>query len=180
MRLLSLTFTVVLLISGCTKETTSTPMHAGIARQANEQRITAIDITGEPVIPKGADNRDANPDSLTDPCAARLHDIGGAMLLYYVLHHKMPEKLEDVVPLADAGQSLPLTCARSGQPFQYFPDGLAAPQKEKRIVVFDPTPMGAKKYRWCLMVSPSKPGSIAVDVIPLAESVFNLYKPVTQ
>src|SRR5438876_928432 len=30
-----------------------------------------------------------------DECAARLHDLGGLLLLYFATNHRLPERLED-------------------------------------------------------------------------------------
>ena len=176
MRFIALIVIAGVLVGCAEKKTPIGPSRLGIATQENRQHITTTDASGDPVIPAGADNPNANPDSLTDVCAARLHDVEGAMLLYYVKNKKMPETLDDLKE--GYGADLALSCARTGESFRYFGGGLAAPDKKQRIVAWDPTPMGARKFRWCLVVSPSKPGSIVTDVIPIAENIFNTYKPV--
>src|SRR5260221_4292549 len=39
-----------------------------------------------------------SPDQslMTDPCAARLQDISGQLLLFYALNRKLPDKLDDL------------------------------------------------------------------------------------
>jgi hypothetical protein len=157
----------VLLVAGCVTEQKA-------RRPGVQGEHIVMSDSGDIHIPPGPDNPHANVDSLTDPCAARMHALEGAMLFYYAVHHKMPEKLEDLKGSQDFDQELAFTCPKSNEPYGYVPGGLAAPGKQMRIVVYDASPVH-NGFRWCVMVSPSKPGSITVDVIPLAESVFRNY-----
>jgi hypothetical protein len=162
-------------LAGCTTETKQTRIAPGVARDEGTQMIMPqkFDADRKPIIPAGPDNPDVNPDNLTDPCAARLHDIGGALLFYYARSHQMPAKLEDLKPL-DA--SLEFQCARNGAAFVYVPEGMAAVGKEKRIIAYDPTPIGRPRFRWCLIAAVSNSGALITDVVPMAENVFSTYQ----
>lgn len=169
----------VLLAGGCVTEKQEKRYPApGVARDEGTQMIMPqkFDADRQPVIPAGADNPDVNPDKLTDPCAARLHDIAGALLLYYRVKQQMPAKLEDVRSLGSIAQDLEFSCARNGAPFVYVPNGMAAVGKEQRIIAFDPTPIGRPRFRWCLIASVTNSGALVTDVVPMAEKVFNTYQ----
>jgi hypothetical protein len=124
--------------------------------------------------------RDLSSDKTlaTDPCAVRLHDIGGAMLLYYAINKSLPARLEDISPLADADAPLNFTCPVSGLPYEYMPGGLILEGRRRRIVVCDPTPAHDGK-RWCLfMANETRPGAAqSVEVLPLPEETFAKYHP---
>lgn len=167
-----------LFAGGCVSEKPETRYSApGVARDEGTQMIMPqkFDADRQPVIPAGADNPDVNPDKLTDPCAARLHDVAGALLLYYRVKQQMPPKLEDVRSLGSIAQDLEFSCARNGAPFVYVPNGMASGGKEQRIIAFDPTPVGRPRFRWCLIASVSNSGALITDVVPLEEKVFNTY-----
>ena len=53
------------------------------------------------------------PGAADDACAARLHDLSGLLLLYFVTNHRLPEKLEDLAPLADPDMEFGTTCPAS-------------------------------------------------------------------
>jgi hypothetical protein len=110
---------------------------------------------------------------VVDPCSARLHDIGGAILLYYALNRRMPARLEDVADLADLDAPLNFTCPLSGRPYLYNPKGLAIPGTDKRIIVYDSTPAHDGQRR-CLLMPPITPGkAVSTDVQSFPEKVFS-------
>jgi hypothetical protein len=121
----------------------------------------------------------ASPETAvrSDPCAERVHNIGGTLLLYYASHQQMPQRLEELKPLADFDQPIELTCPVSGKPYLYAPNGLAAVGKEKRIVVYDAEPSHDGR-RWCLFMLPAKPGqALAVEVLEVPEGLFRTFTP---
>ncbi len=91
-----------------------------------------------------------------NPCAERLQDICGPLLLYYKTYDKMPDRLEDLGKLAP-GALPPLVCPKSGIPYVNNPRGLAVPNSDKRIVVYDAAACHDGK-RWTIVVDPPKPG----------------------
>jgi len=111
------------------------------------------------------------------PCAARLQNIGGTLLLYYATHQQMPTRLDDLKPLADMDEPLELSCPVSKKAYLYSPTGLAAVGKDKRIVVYDPEPSHEGR-RWCLFMIPAKPGqALAVEVLEVPEGLFRTFLP---
>jgi hypothetical protein len=112
-----------------------------------------------------------------DPCAARLQNIGGTLLLYYATNQQMPRALEELKPLADFDQPVELTCPVSKKPYTYSPNGLAASGKEKRIVVYDAEP-SHQGSRWCLFMIPPRPGkALAIEVLEVPEGIFRTFTP---
>jgi len=103
----------------------------------------------------------------TDPCATRLHDISGTMLMYYLLNKKLPERLDLLRPLADAGTELNFTCPASGKPYIYAPGDTAVPVSERRLVLYDATP-AHHGLRWGIVAAPAQgdqPMSLWVEPI---------------
>lgn len=153
-----------LAVCGCETETTRVgfPMvHADPARQG--ARLT--------------------PDQavVTDPCAIRLHDIGGAILQYFALNKRLPDRLEDATTFADTDQPLQFTCPTSGKTYGYAPRGLVLEGRKKRIIVFDQ--MAAHEgQRWCVfMADDPRPGAAqSIEVLAVPEGVFRLYRPTGQ
>lgn len=113
----------------------------------------------------------------SDPCAARLHAISGAMLEYYALHNRLPATLQDLQSLADLDQPLQFTCTESGQPYVYVPTGLQSPDETRRIILHDPAP-DRSGLRWViLMQKPRGRQPAAMFVVSLTEPLFRAYTP---
>ena len=151
----------VLVVCGCETETAKVgipTVHSDPARQGN--RLT--------------------PDQAvaTDPCAIRLHDIGGALLHYFAVNKRLPDRLEEVQSFGDADQPLQFTCPTSGKTYGYAPQGLILEGRKKRIIVFDQ--MAAHDgQRWCVfMAEEPRPGAAqSIEVLAVPEGVFRLYRP---
>jgi hypothetical protein len=154
----------MLVLGGCVTETTrigakpASPDHAAAARPLTPDVVAA-----------------------TDRCALRLWDIGGVLLQYFSLNKQLPARLEDLAPLADPGEPLFFVCPLSGKPYGYAPQGLVREGRHKRIIIFDSTPAHDGK-RWCvLMPDDLRPGDAqSVEVVPVPEEVFQLYRPANQ
>jgi len=160
---------------------------AGLLASGCETQTTNVGVATEhvaaPQVDSGQPHQSLSPDEAvdSDPCAIRLHDIGGALLQYYALNKRLPDRLEDAAALADPGQPLQLTCPASGKPYGYAPAGLMMEGRRKRIIVFDPTP-AHDGLRWCVfMADQTRPGAAqSVEVLPVPEGVFRLYRPADQ
>ena len=116
--------------------------------------------------------QDINAISNTDPCAMRLHDICGALLLYYQQNHTLPKRLDDLAnsPLLEGQDAL--VCPVSKQPYLYNPVGITTAETRARIICYDPTPAHAG-YRWAIsIIEPEENGPLVTKVIGLPESHF--------
>ncbi|MDB5332403.1 MAG: hypothetical protein JWP03_3554 [Phycisphaerales bacterium] len=117
----------------------------------------------------------ANPLESTDPCAAHMHDISGAMLMCYAVNHRLPERLQDLSTYADADQTLDFTCPVSRQPYVYLPDGIPSPGSDRRLVLYDALPVH-NHLRWAILMRPATASqSAAAWVVQIPESVLQGY-----
>jgi len=114
----------------------------------------------------------------SDPCAARLQDLSGALLFYIAINKQLPAHLEDLQSMADVDTQLQYTCPVSGKPYLYIQGGLHAPAQPKQIVVADAAPSHNGK-RWCVLMGKLEKGhASAMEVLEVPESVFRTYLPV--
>ena len=104
--------------------------------------------------------------AVTDPCAERLHDICGHLLLYYSLNRRLPDDLADLKS-TDSGQLPPLVCPVSGRPYIYNPDGLPVPGRPGSLVLYDASPSHSG-MRWGVLAG------VAAESQPLAARVVLL------
>ena len=119
----------------------------------------------------------SNDLEFSDPCATQLHDISGAMLLCYALNRRLPDHLQDLASFADADQQLIFTCPVSHQPYVYVPEGLASPTRDRRLVLYDASPVH-NHTRWAILMRPAGPGQTAAAwVVQLTEPMLQLYLP---
>ena len=113
----------------------------------------------------------------SDPCAARLHAISGAMLEYYALHNRLPPALSDLESLADFDQPLNFVCPESGEGYVYVPRGLKSPTDTRLIVVHDPVPHRSGQ-RWAILLQkPKGRQPAAMWVVPMSEGEFRAHTP---
>ncbi len=97
------------------------------------------------------------PSVRKDPCAERLHDLCGHLLLYYSTHGRLPPTLADLKPTG--GLPLPpLVCPASEKPYVYDPTGLTIAHQPGRLVVYDPEPSHSG-MRWGILVRKTTDGS---------------------
>src|SRR5438067_5520126 len=73
----------------------------------------------------------------THACADRLHEIAGAMLLYYSVNHRMAATLEELGK-SPGGENIGVaSCPVSGKKYAYEPEGVIGPDGISRVVVYD-------------------------------------------
>jgi hypothetical protein len=121
------------------------------------------------------------PDEIvaTDPCVAQMHDIAGAMLLFFAVNKHLPPTLEDLKSMADADAPLVFTCPTTGQPYVYVPSGLGTVGTPKHIILYAASP-DSHGRRWCILMSPPPPGFAAsqtLEVVPIPEAQFHRFYP---
>jgi hypothetical protein len=120
--------------------------------------------------------RRVEPIGATDACAMRLHDLSGAMLLYYLANEDLPRELADLPP-PPGQEALALACPVSNRPYVYVPHGIFMPQRNTRVVLHDPLPSHAG-MRWAVTIEEPQPGApLVTEVILLPESFFLLTRP---
>ena len=68
-----------------------------------------------------------------------------------MLHHQLPEKLEDLQPLVDVDKVLPLNCPASGKAYVYLAEPLSAAGTPRKLVVYDALPLHGGKRGAILM-----------------------------
>jgi len=123
--------------------------------------------------PASAKPADLGEITGSDPCATRLHDIAGVMLMYYGVNRVLPEKLAELEPIADA--PLDFTCPLSHLQYVYTPQGLRAEGKSKAIILHDAAASHGGT-RWCILMPNSLTQTVqSLEVVQLPESVFRLY-----
>lgn len=117
------------------------------------------------------------PISATDACASRMHDIEGALLLYYLDHKKLPANLDELQAMPDLDEPLAFTCPVSKLPYIYNPGGIMLPEKNGRIILYDAAPSHSG-MRWAIRIDdPSKDQPLVARVVALPESFFLLRPP---
>jgi hypothetical protein len=112
------------------------------------------------------------PTRNTDPCAMRLHEAAGALLLYYATHHDLPPNLDALEKAPGAEEAGDFTCPISHKPYIYDPKGVAAPNPSERLVLYDAEPSHDGR-RWAIAVIPPQgEGPLIAKVIAVPESHF--------
>ena len=115
--------------------------------------------------------------SITDPSAARLHDISGQILMYYAVNKRLPDRLDELAAFADLGTEPSYVSPTSGKPYAYLPAGLVTPGQPRRLIVYEAA-LAAGAKRWgILMGEPQGDQPAAMWVVPLPDEVFKAYVP---
>ena len=128
--------------------------------------------------PKGS------PFSVNDPCAMRLHDLLGGLLLYYAQHDDLPPNLKSL-PLPSGDIATAMHCPVSNQPYIYDPIGLPAPDGKSLLIIYDAVPAHSWShggpqggFRWAVAITEPRPGQpLIAEVIAVPESTFALSRP---
>lgn len=104
--------------------------------------------------------------SVSDPCAARLHDLAGALLQYLSVHGAMPDDLKQFRASAGADEMPPLVCPVSQEPYVYHKDGIALEGSSGRLVLHDAEPVH-DGGRWGLVLTTPGPGGAVTAYVLL-------------
>jgi len=109
------------------------------------------------------------PGAVIDPCAERLHDICGQLLLYCASKNALPKALSELQGTS-TGKLPPLVCPTSGKPYVYNPEGIKVPGLPGRVVLYDPTPAHSA-MRWAVVADDAAMGQpLALHVLLLPEN----------
>ena len=129
----------------------------------------------------GADNlediKSNDPMESQDPCSVRLHDIEGALLMYFMINKHYPDTLEELRSVADVDTDLKFTCPVSNQAYGYAPRGMRAPGRQKLVIVWDTDTAHAGR-RNCIMAvdTPNSHAPQSLEVLSIPEPVFLSYQ----
>ena len=111
---------------------------------------------------------------VVDPCADRLHDICGQLLLYYYQHKRFPAVLSEL-PSAASDEPSSLCCPISGKPYVYNAKGVEVPNVSGRIVLWAPEPVH-DSTGWGVTIEDARgAGPLTARVIRLPEGFH--YRP---
>jgi hypothetical protein len=111
------------------------------------------------------------PSLQEDPCAERLHDLSGRLLLYYSQHGRLPAALDALPPL-DPASPTPPVCPASGRPYVYAPAGVRVPDQPGRLVLYDAQAIHAG-MRWGVFVDEAPDSArLTARVILVPEDAF--------
>jgi hypothetical protein len=114
------------------------------------------------------------PSVKSDPCADRLHDLSGHLLMYHGLNRRLPAKLEDLE--GGMGKLPPLVCPVSKKPYVYTPEGMEIAGRDEIMIVHDPEPSHSG-MRWAILVAPPESGkALTTRVIMLTERAITTAK----
>lgn len=160
-----------LLIAGCTPQ--GRDSSRARARGGTKPTGIAADIARGSAAKPAPDK----PGDLSDPCVARLHDLSGLLLLYYAVNKQLPERLDELAPLADVGTEFHADCPASGRPYAYVPHAVPAAGSDRFLVLYDAVP-AHRGLRWGVFIAPPKSDQPpATWVILMSEEVFRQYAP---
>jgi hypothetical protein len=166
-----------LLPAGCVTETKKEPRGPVTVRTTGGPRPTTGGQQAPPPA-RGGVGSTGKPNELTDPCATRLHDLSGLLLTYYAVNKHLPDRLDELAPLADVDVPFETTCPASGRPYVYAPAGLQpSAGSDRSLVLYDAVPAHGG-LRWGIFVAPPRNGQPpATWVILMSEEVFRGYVP---
>ncbi len=118
--------------------------------------------------------------SNTDACAMRLHDICGGLLLFYDRYGRLPDAIEELRDIPGVEGGISLRCPVSDQPYVYVHAGIFLPERNSRLVLYDPAPSHSR-MRWAVTVEESSIGGpLVTKMIALPESFFLLHPPMSR
>lgn len=109
---------------------------------------------------------------MTDPCAMRLHDLAGALLLYHATYGMLPPSLAELREVPSLlGPLETFKCPASAMDYQYDPNGER--KRDRVLLLYDPAPAHEGKRRAVELIE-SKPNQpLVTKVIALPEEYFS-------
>jgi hypothetical protein len=120
-----------------------------------------------------------------DPCAERLHDTCGRLLLFFSINGRLPDTLDELARVDSQtppppgtgaqdgraywpGRTGPLVCPVSGKPYVYSKDGPRVPGRAGRLVLYDAEPVHSG-MRWGVLAdvaAEGRPPTLRVILVP--------------
>lgn len=193
-----------LLIAGCVTETYTNPSVPGagptrvdVSAGGYSGSSRGVRTNGRPTPAPEASRPTANPSpgsaksggasklpdgaalaiSNTDPCAMRLHDLSGLLLMYQMEHGQLPAALSDLAGFPGFDQLGGLVCPVSGKPYVYNPNGIMLPEQNKHVIVYDPEPSHAGMRLAITIDDPRDDQPMLTRVLVLPETFFTFVSP---
>jgi hypothetical protein len=142
----------------------------GVAKKPPQQQTALV---YRPTPPPPPQTTTQGPVTNTDPCAMRLHDLCGALLLYFGLRQELPTKIEDLVAVPGFEHlANELSCPASSLPYVFNRDGLLLAEQNSLVIIYDRSPAHIG-MRWGIAIDKSEPGmALVARVVILPESMF--------
>jgi hypothetical protein len=162
---------IILAAMACGCGSSSAPSQPAIQQQSTGG-LSSLPVVGQPPMPEHTSSIDEAV--LTDPSALRLGKILEAIFSYFAINKGMPATLDDL----KAVDSELITIAPSGQPYEYYPQGLPLPNSadKKLLVVADPVETRDGR-RYCILASLLKPGApLTGEVMYIPEVTYAAYR----
>jgi hypothetical protein len=107
-----------------------------------------------------------------EPCAARLQDISGALLLFFQEHNRLPDTLDELRPMNAFGAPLQFVCPTNGQPYVYATAPVQGDPGARWILMYDATPLH-DGHRWVILGRPPQGRQpVSMWVVSLDEKTF--------
>ena len=112
------------------------------------------------------------PNANTDPCAMRLHDLCGPLLLYFATHGELPARMDELLDVPGFSIGKELTCPVSKKPYRYTRAGLPTKGTVGHVIIYDATP-AHDGQRWAIAVKePAANEPLVAKVILLPDAFF--------
>lgn len=102
-----------------------------------------------------------------DPCAERLHELAGKLLLFRFAQGHLPSSLAEL----PKGGATEMVCPVSAKTYVYRRDGPAAPGWEGRMVAWDATACH-RGGRWVVTLAQPAGGAVTAKVVWVSEEAF--------
>jgi hypothetical protein len=122
----------------------------------------------------------------SDECSAHMqNDIEQALAIYLLNNrNQLPDTLEQLKQVPGIGPTLNLNCPVTGTPYIYSAAGLFLPpeakEEKRRVILWEPTP-SHHGCRACLLIPRLVAGqSVAMEVKPIPEVMFQKAVPPIQ
>ena len=108
-----------------------------------------------------------------DPCAERLHEVSGQLLLYYSANQKLPASLDELRTVMGDEADKMCICPESGETYIYRPEGFPLPDVSGTLVLYDAVPVH-NAGRWGIVVNSSAPRTpLTAGVVWINETVIS-------
>lgn len=108
-----------------------------------------------------------SPDLNTDPCATRMHDICGPLLLYFASNKRLPASLDELKGTPGFGDLGNFVCPVSKKPYVYVPQTVIVPGVQGDVILYDPLPVH-DGFRWAITALPPQGGGpLVLKVVAL-------------